>query len=42
MTREDFIKEVAEPAQELGKKNNILPSLIIGVACHNQISAKVN
>ena len=34
MTREDFIKEVAAPAQKLGKKHNILPSLIIGVACH--------
>ena len=34
MTRENFINDIAAAAKELGKKNNILPSLIMGVACH--------
>jgi flagellum-specific peptidoglycan hydrolase FlgJ len=34
MTREKFIEELSKPAKELGKQYNILPSLIIGVACH--------
>jgi Mannosyl-glycoprotein endo-beta-N-acetylglucosaminidase/Putative peptidoglycan binding domain len=34
MTREDFIKQIGPYAKELGKEYNILPSLIMGVACH--------
>ena len=34
MTKEDFIKKLVPDAKELGTTYDILPSLILGVACH--------